>query len=53
MKKPVDGTPVELVDGPGHEGVGCMALEMKKRMKGDKTKLLHETLHETRDSVPF
>ena len=53
MKKPVDGTPVELVDDPGHEDVGCMALEMKNRMKGDKTRLLHETLHKTRDSVPF
>ena len=37
MKKPVDGTPVELVGGPGHEDVGCMALKLKKRMKDDGT----------------
>ena len=53
MKKPVDGTPVELVGGPGHEDVGCMALKLKKRMRDDGTKLLNETLHQTRDSVPF
>ena len=41
----IDGT---LVEDPCHEDVGCMALEMKKRMKLDATK----SLHERRDSVP-
>ena len=45
MKWPVDGT---LVEDPCHEDVGCMAHEMKRRMKRDTPK----SLHETRDSVP-
>ena len=47
MKKPVDGTPVELGGGPCHEDEGCMALRMTKEYEMEEQGVQRNSAYNT------